>query len=131
MRNASTMARGIAGITRTLTREAHAVMTVKLSVICALIVASLAVPTWQQIRIQRAQSSNVPLRAQGTAVHAQETVLRTQATELAALRNEVQRLRKAADDHAELEQLRQWKTQTQSELIRLREMPGVARRAES
>jgi hypothetical protein len=103
--------------------------TVKLSVIGGLIVATLAVPTWQQIRIERARSSNVQMRAQGTVVHAQETLLRTQATELAALRSEVQRLRKAADNHAELEQLRQWKTQTQSELIRLREMSGVARRA--
>jgi hypothetical protein len=104
--------------------------TVKLSVIGALVVACLAVPTWQQIRLQRAQSANVQLRAQDTALHAREVIQRTQATELAALRSEVQRLRKVADDHTELEQLREWKAQAQSELIRLREMPGVARRAD-
>jgi hypothetical protein len=96
--------------------------TVKVSVIAALVVAGMAVPTWQQTRLQRAQSANAQLRAQGT-------VLRAQATELAALRGELERLRKVEADHAELEQLRQWKTQTQSELIRLRPMAGVARRA--
>ena len=45
------------------------------------------------------------------------------------MRGEVERLRKAEDDHAELEQLRQWKAQTQPELLRLRGMAGVARRA--
>ena len=124
------LASGAAGSSTTLTlMKLMSLTTVKLSVIGALVVASMAVPTWQQTRLQRAQSANAQLRAQETAVRAQETVLRTQATELAALRGEVQRLRKVADDHAELEQLRQWKTQTQSELIRLREMPGVARRA--
>jgi hypothetical protein len=96
--------------------------TVKVSVIAALVLAGMAVPTWQQIRLQRAQSANAQLRAQ-------EAVLRPQATELAAVRGEVERLRKVENDHAELEQLRQWKTQTQSELIRLRNMAGVARRA--
>ena len=96
--------------------------TVKVSVIGALVVASMAVPTWQQSRLQRVQSENAQLRAK-------QTELRTQATEPAAVRGEVARLRKVEDDHAELEQLRQWKAQTQSELIRLRDMPGVARRA--
>ena len=96
--------------------------TAKVSVIGALVVASMAVPTWQQTRLQRVQSANAQLRAK-------QTERRTQATELAAVRGEVERLRKVEDDHAELEQLRQWKTQTQSELFRLREMAGVARRA--
>jgi hypothetical protein len=96
--------------------------TLKVSVIAALVVAGMGVPTWQQTRVQRAQSANAQLRARAT-------VLRAQATELAALRGEVERLRKVEADHAELEQLRQWKTQTQSELIRLRDMAGVARRA--
>ena len=96
--------------------------TVKVSVIAALVVAGIGVPTWQQTRLQRAQSANAQLRAQGT-------VLRAQATELAALRGELEHLRKVEADHAELEQLRQWKTQTQSELIRLRPMAGVARQA--
>jgi hypothetical protein len=72
--------------------------------------------------LQRVQSENAQLRAK-------QTELRAQATELAAVRGEVERLRKVEYDHAELEQLRQWKTQTQSELLRLREMAGVARRA--
>jgi hypothetical protein len=96
--------------------------TVKVSVIAALVVAGMGVPTWQQTRLQRAQSANALLRAQGT-------VLRAQATEVVAVRGEVERLRKVEACHAELEQLRQWKTQTQSELIRLRPMAGVARRA--
>jgi hypothetical protein len=96
--------------------------TLKVSVIAALVVAGMGVPTWQQIRLQRVQSANAQSRARAT-------VLRAQATELAALRGELERLRKVEADHAELEQLRQWKTQTQSELIRLRPMAGVARRA--
>jgi hypothetical protein len=68
------------------------------------------------------QSENDQLRAQ-------ETGMRAQNTELAALRGEVERLRKAEADQAELERLRQWKTQTQPELLRLRGMAGVARRA--
>jgi len=95
--------------------------TAKLSVIGALVVASIAVPTWQQTGLQRVQSANAQLRAR-------QTELRTQATELAAVRGEVERLRNAEEDHAELEQLRQWKAQTQSELLRLRPMAGVARR---
>ncbi len=96
--------------------------TAKVSVIGALVVASLAVPVWQQTRLQRVQSANAQLCAR-------QTELRTQATELAAVRGEVERLRKAEEDHAELEQLRQWKAQTQSELLRLRPMAEVARRA--
>jgi hypothetical protein len=97
-------------------------ITAKVSLIGALVVASMAVPTWQQTRLQRVQSENAQLRAR-------QRELRTQATELAAMRGEVERLRKAEDGHAELEQLRQWKAQTQSELLRLRPMAGVARRA--
>jgi hypothetical protein len=117
------LACGAAGSSTTLTLTKLMSMTiVKVSVIGALIVASLAVPTWQQTRLQRVQSRNAQLRAR-------QTELRTQATELATMRGEVERLRKAEKDHAELEQLRQWKTQTQSELLRLRPMAGVARRA--
>jgi hypothetical protein len=55
--------------------------------------------------------------------------LRAQETELAALRAEAGRLRTAEAGQAELERLRQWKAQTQPELLRLRGMAGVARRA--
>jgi hypothetical protein len=93
--------------------------TAKVSVIGVLVVASMAVPTWQQTRLQPVQSANARLRAR----------LRTQAMELADVRRELERLGSVEDDHAGLEQLRQWKTQTQSELLRLRPMAEVARRA--
>jgi hypothetical protein len=96
--------------------------TVKVSVIGALVVAGVAVPAWQQTRWQRAQAENAQL-------HAREAVLRAQGTELADLRSEVARLHSVGADPAELEPLRQWKTQTQPELLRLRGMAGVARQA--
>ena len=96
--------------------------TVKVSLIGALVVAVVAVPAWQQTRLQRVQARNASLRAT-------ETELRAQGAELAALRGEAERLRKVQDGHAELEQLRQWKAQTQPELLRLRGMAGVARQA--
>jgi hypothetical protein len=85
-------------------------------------VAVIAVPTWQQTRLQRVQAENANWRAK-------EGELRTHETELAALRSKVEGLHKAENDHAELEQLRQWKAQTQAELLRLHGMDGVARRA--
>jgi hypothetical protein len=112
----------VAGSTTLTLMKLMSMTTVKVSVIGALVVAGVAVPAWQQTRLQRAQAENAQLRAK-------ETALRTQATELAALRNEAERLRKTGDDPAELEQLRQWKMQTQPELLRLRGMAGVARRA--
>jgi len=87
----------------------------KVGLIGALVVAGIAVPLWQQTRLQRMQSENEQLRAQGT--------------ELGALRTEVGRLRKTEADRAELERLRQWRAQTEPELMRLRGMAGVARRA--
>ncbi len=96
--------------------------TAKVSLIGALVVAVVAVSAWQQTRLRRAQARNANLRAT-------ETELRTQGTELAALRGEAERLRKVEDAHTELEQLRQWKAQTQPELLRLRGMAGVARQA--
>src|SRR5512137_1585827 len=95
---------------------------VKVSLISALVVAVIAVPAWQQTRLQRVQAENTNWRAKAAK-------LRTQETELVALRGKVEGARKAEDDPAELEQLRQWKSQTQPELLRLRGMAGVARRA--
>jgi hypothetical protein len=112
----------VAGSTTLTLMKLMSLTTVKVSLISALVVAGIAVPAWQQTRLQRVQSENAQL-------HAKETALRTQATELAALRDEAERLRKAGDDPAELEQLRQWKTQTQPELLRLRGLAGLARRA--
>lgn len=89
--------------------------TMKVSLIGALVVAGIAVPAWQQSRLQRVQSENAQLRAQ--------------ETESAALRDEVEHLRKAGADPAELERLRQYQAQTQPELLRLRGMAGLARRA--
>jgi hypothetical protein len=66
------------------------------------------------------QTQNAQLLAQQT--HAQEA-------ELSALREEVGRLRQGTGGQAELERLRQYQAQTQPELLRLRGMAGVARRA--
>ena len=52
-----------------------------------------------------------------------------QKTELASLQSEVERLRKVEADQTELARLRQWQAQTEPELLRLRGMAGVARRA--
>jgi RNA polymerase sigma factor (sigma-70 family) len=93
----------------------------KVTVIGALVVAGIALPAWQQTRLQRVRSENEQLRAQQDDG--------AQETELASLRSEVERLHKSEADQAELEQLRQWKDQTQPELLRLRGMAGVARRA--
>src|SRR5213075_994967 len=61
----------------------------------ALVLAGIAVPSWQQMRLQRAQSDNAQLRAH-------ETENRTQQSELSALRDEVARLRTAEADKTEL-----------------------------
>jgi RNA polymerase sigma factor (sigma-70 family) len=92
------------------------------AIIGAVVVAGLAVPAWQQTRLHRARAENEQLRAHANAPDAAEK-------EVAALRAEVQRLRGAKTDAAELEQLRQYKAQTQPELLRLRGMAGLARRA--
>ena len=96
--------------------------TVKVGLIGALVVGGIAVPTWQQTRLRRVQAENANWRAKAAE-------LRTQETELVTLRGKAEGLRKAGDDPAELEQLRRWKAQTQPELLRLRGMAGVARRA--
>ena len=110
------LASGAAAGSTTLTlMKLMSMTTVKVSLVGALVVAGIAVPAWQQARLHRAQSENEQLRAQ--------------ETEVAALRSGVERLRKVEADQAELERLRQWKAQTQPELLRLRGMAGVARRA--
>jgi len=109
-----------ASTTLTLTKL-MSMITLKTSLIGALVVAGIAAPAWQQTRLDRERAENARLQAQ--------------TNELAALRAEVARLRGAktaqpgGTDNAELEQLRQWKAQTQPELLRLRGMAGVARRA--
>jgi RNA polymerase sigma factor (sigma-70 family) len=112
----------VAGSTSLALMKLMSMTTAKVGLIGALVVAGIAVPTWQQSRLQRVQSENAQLRAR-------ETELRTEVAELANLRGEVERLRKVEDGHAELEQLRQWKAQTQPELPGISGMAGVARRA--
>ena len=117
------LASGAAAGSATLTlMKLMSMTTVKVSLIGALVVAGIAVPAWQQTRLQRVQAENEQLRANETGTQAPDA-------ELASLRAEVESLRKGSDNQAELEQLRQWKAQTQPELLRLRGMAGVARRA--
>jgi hypothetical protein len=94
----------------------------KVSAIGILVLAGIAVPTWQQTRLQRVRSENAQLQAQQSNLDAQQT-------ELASLRTEVDRLRKVEADQGELARLRQWQAQSEPELLRLRGMAGVARRA--
>lgn len=111
------LASGAAAGSTTLTlMKLMSITTVKVSLIGALIVAGIAVPAWQQTRLHRVQFENAQLRAR------QAETGRAQETELAALRA-------VQADQAELERLRQWQAQTQPELLRLRGMAGVARRA--
>jgi hypothetical protein len=91
-------------------------------VIGFLAIAGMAMLLWQQVRLQQARSENTQLRAR-------DAELSDQKDELASLRSEVERLRKVEADQAELARLRQWQAQTQPELLRLRGMAGVARRA--
>lgn len=87
----------------------------KIILISALIVAGIALPVWQQKRLEKSRSELAQLQAQGA--------------ELPALREEAGRLRKVEIDQTELEQLRKFRSQTQPELLRLRAMAGVARGA--
>jgi hypothetical protein len=96
---------------------------VQITLLGALAVAAAAAPVWQQTRLEQVRSENAQLRAR------QKEQGRAQETELAALRGDVARLRTLEAGQAELERLRQWKAQTQPELLRLRGMAGVARRA--
>jgi RNA polymerase sigma factor (sigma-70 family) len=94
----------------------------KITLISALVVAGIAVPAWQQTRLQKARSENLQLRAHEADRHDQKT-------EVASTQTEAERLRKGETDQAELQQLREWKEQSEPELLRLRGMAGVARRA--
>jgi RNA polymerase sigma factor (sigma-70 family) len=117
------LASGAVATSTTLTLiKLMSITPVKVSLIGALVVAGIAVPAWQQTRLQRVQAENEQLRAEDTDTRAQDA-------EVATLRGEIERLRKAEADLAELEQLRGWKAQTQPELLRLRGMAGLARRA--
>jgi RNA polymerase sigma factor (sigma-70 family) len=105
----------VAGSTTLTLMKLMSITKLKIGLIGALAVAAVGVPAWQQTRLQRVQSENEQLRAQ--------------EKELAASRGEVERLRATSVDQTELEQLRQWKAQTQPELLRLRAMAGSARQA--
>jgi hypothetical protein len=95
---------------------------VKVGLVGALIVAGIAASVWQQTRLERARAENARIQTENAQLRAQEK-------ELADVRGEVARLRSVETDHAELERLRQWQAKTQPELLRLRGMAGVARRA--
>ena len=112
----------LAGSTTLTLMKLMSMTTVKVSLIGALVVAGIAVPAWQQTRLQHVQADNEHLRAKETGTQAPDA-------ELASLRSEVERLRNGGDNQVELEQLRRWKAQTQPELLRLRGMAGLARRA--
>ncbi len=88
--------------------------TTKLAVISALVVAGIALPVWQQSRLQQVRAENARLRAHEPKADAQ---------------TELERPRKTEANQAELERLRQWQAQTEPELLRLRGMAGIARRA--
>jgi RNA polymerase sigma factor (sigma-70 family) len=117
----TTLASGVAAGTTSLIMMKLMTAT-KITAISALVVAGIAVPAWQQTRLQQARSENAQLRAREGEVSAEQP-------EVASLRDEDKRLRKVETDQAELQQLREWKAQTQPELLRLRGMAGVARRA--
>ena len=111
------LASGAAAGSTTLTLlKTMSLFKVKAALLGTLVVTAIAVPVWQQTRLQRVRSENAQLRAQ--------------ETELAVLRGEGERARNVEADQAELERLRQWQAQTQPELLRLRGMAGVARRAD-
>ncbi|HTL17626.1 MAG TPA: sigma-70 family RNA polymerase sigma factor [Patescibacteria group bacterium] len=110
---------GFAGSVTLITKIMSAT---KVTLISAVIVAGVAVPAWQQNRLAQVQSENAQLKAQGSGSD-------TQQAEVVSLRAEVERLRKVETDQAELIRLRQWQAQTEPELLRLRGMAGVARRA--
>jgi RNA polymerase sigma factor (sigma-70 family) len=117
------LAGGVAAGSTTLTLvKLMSIPAVKASLVGALVVAGIAIPAWQQTRLQRVEAQNAQFEAQQTQLQANQT-------ELASLRAEVARLHKANPGAAELEGLRQWKAKAQPELLRLRGMAGVARRA--
>ena len=95
--------------------EIMSLSKLQISLIGIVVVTGIAVPVWQQSRLRAARSE---LRA-----------LQSQQQEVDKLRAEVSRLEKVEADQTELERLRQWQAQTQPELLRLRGMAGVARRA--
>jgi RNA polymerase sigma factor (sigma-70 family) len=86
----------------------------KAGVIGTLVIAGTALPVWQQSRLTRIQSENEKLRSQ---------------IEIAVAPVETKGQPETKSDSAELERLREWQAKTQPELLRLRGMAGVARRA--
>ena len=119
----------VAGSTLITLMELMNITAVKAGLIGIVILAGLATPAWQQTRLERARAENARWRAQAAeaaALRGEVARLREVETNQAS---EMGRLRGVEADRAELEQLRQWKAQTQRELLRLRGMAGVARRA--
>ncbi len=119
--SAAIVSGAVAGSTTTLSLIKLMSLT-KVTLISALVMAGIAVPAWQQTRLQRVKSENAKLLSQEA-----ESV--SQKEELAKLRSDVERLRKVEANQAELEELHRWQAETKPELLRLRGMAGVARRA--
>lgn len=94
----------------------------KASVIGAVIVVGIAIPAWQQKRLQQVRAQNAQLLARAAKVTREQP-------DIANSRREVERLRTLEADESELVRLKQWQAQTEPELLRLRGMAGVARRA--
>ncbi len=105
----------------TLTRL-MSITTVKVGLAGFVIVAGLVVPAWQQTRLGRLRSENARLRAQADQSQAQ-------AAGAAASGRQAQPPRGSEAERDDLKRLREWKAQVQPELLRLRGMAGVARRA--
>jgi RNA polymerase sigma factor (sigma-70 family) len=112
---------GAAGASATLTLMKFMSAT-KIGLISALAVAAVAVPAWQQTRLWQARAESAQLQARLAASQQEQA-------QLSSLRAGVQHLQSAEVDQAELQRLRDWQAQTQPELLRLRGMAGVARRA--
>jgi RNA polymerase sigma factor (sigma-70 family) len=94
----------------------------KTTIIGIVIAAGFTIPAWQETRVRRLHSQNLQLQDR-------ESEWRAHEAELTSLRDEVVRLRQGGGDQGELSRLKQWQTQVEPELLRLRGMAGVARRA--
>jgi RNA polymerase sigma factor (sigma-70 family) len=94
----------------------------KASLIGALVVAGITIPAWQQKRLEQVRAQNAQLLARAAEVTREKT-------NAANSNGETEPARKPEAEASELARLKQWQAQTEPELLRLRGMAGVARRA--
>ena len=102
-----------ASATALTTLKIMSMTKIQVGIVGALLVAGVALPVWQQTRLNTLVAQNAEFRAQ--------------AAQVAPLQTELERLRKV--DPAEVDRLRASVTQMQTELARLRGGAGEARRA--